>query len=126
MELFERVKYIAKKTRGSETKFAEELGLVQRTFNGYLTPKRQDHLWALLPQILQCFPQVRREWLYFEEGTAFEHGQEPVKKSAPSGAFLAERLAKMEAELLEERRLNRQLTAKLLHMPCSGSGESES
>ncbi len=67
MELFERVKQIAG-LAGSETKLAFRLNLPQTTFNGYLKPSRQDKLWPLLPKILELFPQVNREWLYFDEG----------------------------------------------------------
>lgn len=67
MELFERVKQIAG-LAGSETKLASRLNLPQTTFNGYLKPSRQDNLWPLLPKILELFPQVNREWLYFGEG----------------------------------------------------------
>lgn len=67
MELFERIKQIAG-LAGSETKLASRLNLPQTTFNGYLKPSRQDNLWPLLPKILELFPQVNREWLYFGEG----------------------------------------------------------
>jgi len=68
MELFERVKYISKNLAASEAKLAAALGLPQRTFNNYLKKKSQRNLWELLPRILEIFPQVRRDWLYFNEG----------------------------------------------------------
>lgn len=71
MELFERVKQIAG-LAGSETKLANRLNLPQTTFNGYLKPARQDNLWPLLPKILELFPQVNRDWLYFGEGEMTE------------------------------------------------------
>lgn len=67
MDLFERIKQVST-LAGSETKLAFRLGLPQTTFNGYLKPARQDNLWPLLPKILELFPQVRRDWLYFDEG----------------------------------------------------------
>lgn len=71
MELFERVKQVAGLS-GSETKLANRLNLPQTTFNGYLKPARQDNLWPLLPKILELFPQVNRDWLYFGEGEMTE------------------------------------------------------
>ena len=74
MELFERVKYISKNLAASEAKLATTLGLPQRTFNNYLKKKSQRNLWALLPRILELFPQVRRDWLYFNEGEKLHPG----------------------------------------------------
>ena len=51
MDLFERIKLVAK-TKGSVKKLAFELNIPQTTFNGYLSEKRQDNLWPLLPKIL--------------------------------------------------------------------------
>lgn len=68
MHLFERVKLIAKHFAGSDKALATQLGLKQPTFFGYLNEKRQDTLYPLLPKILDLYPQVRRDWLYFGEG----------------------------------------------------------
>lgn len=67
MELHERVKQVSG-LAGSETKLASRLKIPQTTFNGYLKAARQDNLWPVLPKILELFPHVRREWLYFGEG----------------------------------------------------------
>lgn len=68
MKLYQRVRTIAKEVAGSETKLAPLIGVHQRTFNGYLKESREHNLWPLLPKILEVFPQVSREWLYFSEG----------------------------------------------------------
>ena len=68
MELFNRVKEIAKHFTGSDKALAEKLGFKQATFSGYLNEKRQDNLWPLLPNILSLFPSLSRDWLYFGEG----------------------------------------------------------
>lgn len=68
MHLFERVKLIAKHFAGSDKALATQLGLKQPTFFGYLNEKRQDTLYPLLPKILELYPHVRRDWLYFGEG----------------------------------------------------------
>lgn len=69
MELFNRVKEIAKHFAGSDKALAEKLGFKQATFSGYLNEKRQDNLWPLLPSILSLFPSLSRDWLYFGEGS---------------------------------------------------------
>lgn len=68
MELFERIKKISKKFTGSDKALAELLDLKQQTFCGYLREERQNNLWPLLPRILVLFPQISRDWLYFDEG----------------------------------------------------------
>lgn len=72
MQLFQRVKLAAKRLAGSETKLAAALGLPQRTLNGYLNEKSQRNLWEHLPKILQLYPSIRRDWLYFGEGEMTE------------------------------------------------------
>lgn len=95
----------------SQTDLAKKLGLTQPTFNGYLNEKRQDNLWPLLPQILELYPQLNRDWLYFGEGEMYgEHGGHPPAQVEEMGR----RIAALEQELAEERRLNRQLTTRLL------------
>lgn len=68
MELFQRVKYLAREVAGSETRLAEKLGLPQRKLNGYLSEKSQKNLWEYLPAILENYPHISRDWLYFGEG----------------------------------------------------------
>lgn len=68
MELYQRIKKVAKSLTGSDAALATLLGLKQNTFSGYLNSDRQDHLWPLLPHILKEFPRLSRQWLYFGEG----------------------------------------------------------
>lgn len=68
MQLFQRVKFLAKEVAGSETRLAEKLGLPQRKLNGYLCEKSQKNLWEYLPAILETYPHISRDWLYFGEG----------------------------------------------------------
>lgn len=74
MDLFQRVRKLSFEVAGSQSKLAQMLGLSQPTFNGYLNETRQNNLWPLLPKILEFFPQVRRDWLYF--------GEEPMLHNA--------------------------------------------
>lgn len=111
MKLFERVRLISTDVARSQTDLAKKLGLSQPTFNGYLNEKRQDNLWPLLPQILELYPQLSRDWLYFDEGEMYgEQGGADLAQVEEMGR----RLAALEQELAEERRLNRQLTTRLL------------
>lgn len=68
MELYERVKTLARAMVGSDKALAEMLEIKQNTFSGYLKPGRQDNLWPLLPRMLALFPRLSRNWLYFDEG----------------------------------------------------------
>lgn len=114
MALFERVKAIYSNMAISQADFARNLHLTPATFNGYLKESRQNNLWPLLPQILALYPQINRDWLYFGEGEMLA-GDAPRAASAPKDREALEaRVRELEAELLEERRLNRRLTERLL------------
>ena len=117
MELFERVRLISTDVARSQTDLAKKLGLTQPTFNGYLNEKRQDNLWPLLPRILELYPQLNRDWLYFIEGEMYGGHRE---QSPAQVKEMSKRLAALEQELAEERRLNRQLTTRLL---VDGAGD---
>jgi hypothetical protein len=68
MYLFERIDKVVELTVGSRIKFAKRLGLPPTTLNGYFVEERQNNFWPILPNILKEFPNISREWLYFEEG----------------------------------------------------------
>ena len=68
MQLFERIAKIAREIAGSQVRLAEKISVNPRTFQGYVQANRQDNLWPLLPDILRAYPQLSREWLYFDEG----------------------------------------------------------
>lgn len=122
MLLFERVKQVANQFAGSETKLAGILGLRQRQLNGYLNDVSQRNLWEHLPAILTAFPQVRRDWLYFGEGEMLKTDTPPapVPMNAPPVPDQSDEIARLRAELDEERRLNRKLVTRLL---IDGAGD---
>lgn len=62
---------------------AKTLGMPQRTFQGYLNEKRQDNLWTVLPKILEMYPRLSRQWLYFEEGPMFIGQDVPLDQPVP-------------------------------------------
>lgn len=113
MHLFERVKKIAKNFAGSDAALAKKLGYKQQTFFGYLNEKRQDNLWPILPHVLELFPELNRDWLYFGEGEMLA-SDAPAETAAASDC--QRRITELEAELKEERALNRRLTERLLEM----------
>lgn len=111
MELFQRVKQVSKELAKSETKLASMLDLPQRTLNGYLNEKSQRNLWEYLPKILELFPQIRREWLWWGEGSMLKGDLASVKvsyieKSAPEPEPITddrvERLEHKNVELTEK------------------------
>ncbi len=123
MQLFQRVKILAKVKAGSVKALAERLSKGQSMFNAYLNERRQNNLWPLLPQILELFPDVSRDWLYFGEGemlsaspTAARVGELETELDAANAMLDAKdaEIERLRSELDEERRLNRNLTAKLL------------
>lgn len=106
MLLFQRVKSVAAHCCGTNQALAEQLGLQPTTFQGYLNEKRQDNLWPLLPRILEIYPQIRREWLYFNEGSMIgESHNLSVETESPLAAALA--------EIVRLNQENRELRAKL-------------
>lgn len=144
MQLYERVIKVAEQLAGSQAGLARAINFNVRTFQGYLKPERQDNLWPLLSQILEAFPRLSRQWLYFEEGpmtiglgvpldqaVPLKIVAEAVEQmardaegvnvsllqmvaSVPLDADASERVKELEQELAEERRLNRQLVTRML------------
>ncbi|WP_462400887.1 hypothetical protein [Desulfovibrio piger] len=60
---------------------------------------------------MTTYPEVNRDWLYFEEGEMLT-SDAPVETATVSDC--QRRIAELEAELKEERALNRRLTERLL------------
>lgn len=113
MLLFQRVKSVAAHCCGTNQALAEQLGLQPTTFQGYLNEKRQDNLWPILPRILEIYPQISREWLYFNEGSMIEENHTSPAPQLDIAALQTE-VVRLRAELDEERKLNRKLTFRLL------------
>ena len=114
MELFERIRYLAEAKGTSLAKIAKALGVPQQTFNQWLKHGSQKNIWEHLPKILELFPDVRKEWLYMDEGPALNDGTGPDHASDPELDAIKKKLAATEAELKEALRLNSRLSAKLL------------
>ncbi len=98
MQLYQRVRKIATTLAGSDVKMGTALGMNPRTFSGYLKESREHNLWPLLPRILQEYPQISREWLYFDEGEMYGGGG-PKKPPTP---HIDAALLQQVMEMLEE------------------------
>lgn len=68
MQLYERIRLLAQKKDISLSKIAEYINIYPQKFNQWLNEKSQKNLWEHLPKILDKLPDVRPEWLYFDEG----------------------------------------------------------
>ncbi len=113
MELFQRVKQVSKELAGSETKLASMLGLPQRTLNGYLNEKSQRNLWEYLPKVLACFPQIRREWLWWDEGSMLKDSSANSESPDPS-RVVSEPMPVANDLVAQLKHKNTELTEKLL------------
>ena len=68
MELYERVDAVIKRMAKSRTHMAKQLNIKQTTFNSWFSRDRQDYLLPILFKILELYPHISREWLFFSEG----------------------------------------------------------
>lgn len=116
MQLFERIRFLAQEKGIPQSKLGEIIGIYPQKFSQWLSEKSQKNLWEHLPKILENFPDVRPEWLYYEDGPMFrEAGSPPPSRDLERQLDEAQaRIAALEAELREADRLNRKLTARLL------------
>lgn len=123
MKLFQRVRELAKAKAGSAKKLGEQLGKSQPVFQAYLNETRQNNLWPLLPQILELYPDVSRDWLYFGEGEMLStsptaaHAEELQAELDAAKAKLDTKDAEIErlrSELERVNRLYQNVSAKLL------------
>ena len=63
---------------------ARVIGVNELTFKGYCSESREGNLWPLLPAILAAFPEISREWLYFNEGEMLQSDEEAPPSAAPT------------------------------------------
>lgn len=137
MELFERVDHILRHKKMPRYALAEKLGLAQNTFTRYFCKEQQAKLTPYLWDIYRLFTEIRRDWLYFGEGSMFKDGttSEETPCLAPSAPVPipaedprlqdlerenAELTVELRGALKEIRRLNeekRELEERLKHMP---------
>jgi hypothetical protein len=68
MELYERVDEIIRRTAKSRSNLAKQLKIRQTTFNSWFSRERQNYFFPSLLAILELYPHVSRDWLFFGEG----------------------------------------------------------
>ena len=68
MELYERVDAVVRRMAKSRTHMAKQLNIKQTTFNTWFSRDRQEYLLPILFKILELYPHISREWLFFGEG----------------------------------------------------------
>ena len=68
MELYERVEKVVKRMCKSRTQLANQLNIKQTTFNSWFSRDRQEYLMPVLLKILDLYPHISRDWLFFGEG----------------------------------------------------------
>ncbi|MBO4312525.1 MAG: hypothetical protein J5828_05960, partial [Desulfovibrionaceae bacterium] len=66
-----------------------------------MSPKAEYNLWRFLPKILELYPDISRDWLFFGEG-------EMEEGTVPSRAALLSENAELKAQLEEERALRKE------------------
>lgn len=71
-----------------KSKCAQELGITHKTLSGYLKPEGQHNLWQYLPTILEWYPRLSRQWLYFGEGPMFIGFGIPLDQPVPPQAIM--------------------------------------
>lgn len=109
-----RVKEVAQKCCGSDSRLASLLNIKQNTFSQYLNEQRQDKLWPHLEKILELFPDVNRYWLYHGEGDMKNSTPPAISEVRQENEILQKKLADIEEKLEEERKINKKLVNRLL------------
>lgn len=116
MQLYERIRLLAQDRGVSQAKLAEIVGVYPQKFSQWLNEKSQKNLWEHLPKILDAFPDIRPEWLYYDYGPMLRDAADAQPDLDLEQQLVEARakIAALEAELREADRLNRKLTARLL------------
>ena len=116
MQLYERIRLLAQDRGVSQAKLAEIVGVYPQKFSQWLNEKSQKNLWEHLPKILDAFPDIRPEWLYYDDGPMLRDAADAQPNLDLEQQLVEARakIAALEAELREADRLNRKLTARLL------------
>ena len=71
MYFFERVDLVLNHHAMSRTELSRRLDIKHNTFSRYFTPDQQDKLSQSLWKMLDIFPDISRDWLFFGEGEMY-------------------------------------------------------
>lgn len=94
MELFQRLEIILSLAKMPKSLLAKKLGVAQQTLNRYFCLEQQEKLKMHLWEIAALFPDINRDWLFFEEGKMLKAEEE------------ADKVAEIERLKEENRKLN--------------------
>lgn len=122
MMIFERVDSLIKRKRWARSTLAEHLGVPQNTFNRYFCETHQGKLTQYLWPMLEIFPDVRRDWLFFNEGDmlttdakdADARANYPLALKADRVTKLEDEMERMKQDLLHIQNEHGALTTELL------------
>jgi len=78
MELYERVDEVIKRMAKSRSHLARQLDIKQTTFNSWFSRDKQDYLWPALHRMLELYPHLSRDWLFFDEGPVLKSETGPT------------------------------------------------
>ena len=92
MQLFERIRFFSKSQKIPLARLAEHIGVSPQTFNTWFAEKSQRNLWEHLQKILDLYPEISREWLYFGEGPMLRDNS-IEGESSPPVASMAESMS---------------------------------
>ena len=106
-------RFFSKSQKIPLARLAEHIGVSPQTFNTWFAEKSQRNLWEHLQKILDLYPELSREWLYFGEGPMLRDNS-IEGKSSPQAASLSESMSSSAPCTEELKRENTELTKKLL------------
>lgn len=106
MYLFEQIDKLLEHYNYSRIMLAKKIDVPTATFNRYFSLEQEDKLRGCLWKIHKVFPEISRNWLFFDEGEMFDkiENNSETKKT----------IENLKNELQEERKLNRQLQNELI------------
>ncbi|WP_457571531.1 hypothetical protein [Desulfovulcanus sp.] len=112
MELYQRIEAIIERFDLSNAAFASMVGIKPSTFNGYLNDKGQEKIRVShLNRILEAFPKIRKEWLFFGEGPMLK-SEDTIQEE--QGSYQAEtQVSELSSDYLAQAHLVEVVTRKL-------------
>ena len=94
----ERIGIFLDKMLISKAKLAEDYGVHPRTFQRYLKEKRDDMILPFIPRLLEEYPRLSRQWVYFNEGPMMIGTIPYTRPASPQEIIEAVRLMEIDAK----------------------------
>lgn len=80
MELYQRIEMVLAIKKMPKYVLAEKINAKQNTIGRYFCVEQQDKLKLYLWEISDLFPDINRDWLFFEEGKMLKSDEEKAKE----------------------------------------------